>query len=234
MGIGARWAAAASLAAILAGTAVAQEVKLSPAVQGAIAKPMDALDKALAADAALPPAASDRERLIRMGRIDQSWRYYMNELKLDGLTEAEIKAAYAAVTARTEPIDEGQLKQVMTMLPKEGWFSISAFGEEAAMAAFHIVNHGDLATQKMVLPQIEAMALRGEAEGRSFATMYDHVQVSDGKPQRYGTRFDCVDHHLAPYPLEDVSRVEALRAALKFDGPSFAEQAKGLAERGRC
>jgi hypothetical protein len=218
------------LTAAASGPAGAQPA-LSPAVRAAIAKPMDALDKAMAAEAAAPPATSDRERLERMGRIDQSWRQYMGELNLERLSPDEATAAYAAIAARTEPIDNANLTAVMAMRPAEGWFLISKYGQEAAEAAFHIVQHSDLAQQQIVLPFIAAAAAKGEAEGRSYAAMYDRVQIQQGKPQRYGTQFRCVDHRPTPYPLEDAARVEELRAPFKL-WTTFAEQVKGLAEAG--
>ena len=206
---------------------------LSPSVRAAIAKPMDALDKALAADAAAPPPSSDRERLERMGKIDQSWRYYMGELKLDGLTPDEVKAAYAAVAARTEPIDSANLEAVMAMRPKEGWFSKSAYGEVAVEAAFNIVEHGDTGAQERVLPFLAAGVAAGEVNGWQYANMFDRVQVARSRPQRYGTQFRCVEHRVVPYPLENEANVETLRAPMGFP-ITFAEQAKGLAERAHC
>lgn len=227
-------AALTATAAPAAGPAAAADTfKPSVAVQAAIARPMDALDTALKADAALPPPASDRERLERMGRIDQSWRRYMGEVKVDGLSR-EDAAAFAEVAARTEPVDRAHLDRLLAMLPSEGWFSFSAYGREAATAAFHIVQHGDVATMKALLPALEAMAKRGEADRGSFAAMHDRVQVAQGRPQRFGTQFRCVDHRPQPYPLEDASRVEALRAEMDVR-PRFDEHLRGLAERDvRC
>jgi hypothetical protein len=224
------------LASSVADGAAAQTAApvLSPAVRAAIAKPMEALDAALAKEAAAPPPASDREKLESMGRIDQSWRSFMGDLKLDGLTPDEQKAAYAAIAARTDPIDNEQLAMVMGLRPMEGWFPISAFGPEAAEAAFHIVQHGSLSAQKSVLPAMTAMAARGEVNRQEYAALYDRVQIRQGKPQRYGTQFDCVDHRPVPVPLEDPARVEALRASMKCP-ITFADHVKGLAEHdARC
>ena len=229
-------ALSAALVALSATAAVAQpdQAPLSPAVRDAIAKPMEALDKALAAQASAPPPASDREKLEAMGRIDQSWRYYMGELKLDGLSTDEVKAAYAAITARTEPIDRANLSDVMSMRPMEGWFPMSTYGKAATDAAYHIVNHSNLSAMKSVIGPMGEMARRGEADPVDYATLYDRVQTRQNKPQRYGTQFDCVDHKPTPFPLEDPARVEAWRAQMKFP-ITFADHVKGLAEHNaRC
>ena len=192
---------------------------------------MDALDKALAAEAAAPALASDRERLESMGRIDQSWRLHMGELALDGLSAEEVKAVYAAITARTEPIDRGNLSNLMSMRPMEGWFPISSYGQAASEAAFHIVNHSNLSAMKSVIGPMGEMARRGEADPVNYATLYDRIQINQDQPQRYGTQFDCVDHKPSPYPLEDPARVEAWRAQMRFP-ITFAELVKGFADRG--
>ena len=86
-----------------------------------------------------------------------------------------------------------------------------------AGAAFHIVQHSDVATMKRVLPAIEAMAAKGEADGGDFMAMYDRVARSEGRPQRYGTQFVCIDGRYESYTLEDPARVEEWRRAMKAD-----------------
>jgi hypothetical protein len=199
-------------------------------VAAAIAAPMAALERALAEEAQRPAAATDAERLERMGAIDQSWRRYMGELRLEGLSAEEVREAYAAIVARTEPIDQLHRDQVMAMLPDEGWFSISAYGNEASKAAFHIINHSDDETRLRVLPALERMAMAGEADPTAFAAMYDRLQKSQGRPQRYGTQFDCVEHRPVLYRLEDPARVEEFRRQMNF-GMTLADHLRGLEER---
>lgn len=209
------------------------EIWSSQKVLAVIAKPMEALYKALAADAALPRPTSDRERLERLGKIDQSWRYYMGELDFEGLTPEETRAVYDAIAARTEPIDRANLAAVMAMRPREGWFTVARYGSEASEAAFHIVQHGDSATRERLLPDLASAAAQGDIDGEDFATMYDRVQTGLNRPQRYGTQFRCIDHRPVAYPLEDEAQIETFRAPLKFK-ETFAERARVLAEKARC
>lgn len=199
------------------------------AVNAAIAAPMRALDAALAREAALPPATTDAERLERLGTIDQSFRLQMHKMPLKGLSAEQVKAAYAAIAARTEPIDQRNRDAVMAMLPKEGWFSFTAYGRPASEAAFHIINHSDLDTQQKVLPAFERLAMQGEADRADYATMYDRVQKGLGRPQRYGTQSECVDGRWAPYKLEDPERVEERRRPMGFR-VTFAEMEQRLAK----
>ena len=196
----------------------------------AIAAPMAALERALSEEAQRPAAATDTERLERMGVIDQSWRPHMGQLRLEGLSAEEIREAFAAIVARTEPIDRRHRDQVMAMLPDEGWFGFSAYGRKAAEAAFHIINHSDHETRLKVLPALERMALAGEADPTAFAAMYDRVQKAQGRPQRYGTQFDCIDHRPVLYGLEDPDRVEEFRRQMKFS-ITLADHVSGLEQR---
>ena len=204
------------------------------AVNAAIAAPMRALDTALVREAALPPAATDTERLERMGAIDQSFRLQMHKMPLAGLSAEQVKAAFAVIAARTDPIDQRNRDAVMAMLPKEGWFSFTAYGRPAAEAALHIINHSDLVTRQKVLPALERMAMQGEADRADFATMYDRVQTGLGRPQRYGTQFHCVDHRRVPYALEYPDRVEEWRRPMGFR-ISFADMVQRRSRPGeRC
>jgi hypothetical protein len=212
---------------VAAAPSIAQE---QSKIDVAIAAPMSALDRALAEEAQRPPATTDAEQLERLGAIDQSWRLHMGRLRLEGLSADEIRAAYAAIVARTEPIDQRNLEQVMAMLPEEGWFSFSAYGRAAAEAAFHIVNHSDLEFQLRVLPALERMAAAGEADPADFATMYDKARKAQGLPQRYGTQFDCVDLRPVLYRLEDPERVEEFRRQMQF-GVTLADHLRGLEQR---
>jgi hypothetical protein len=227
------WAAAAILFAAAQAAAQPAEPPLSEAVRAAIRKPVEALEAALAKEAASEPA-SDRERLESLGRIDQSWRSHMGEVKVDGLSPEDAKVAFEAIRARTEPIDRSNLATMMGLRPADGWFTISGYGKEATDAAFHIVEHGSLSAQKSALQSMAGLVARREVDTAQYAALYDRVQVGQGKPQRFGTQFQCVDHKPLPYPLEDEAKVEALRTAMKIS-PTFAEQVKGLAEHdARC
>lgn len=215
--------AAALLALVPAQVATGQDA----AVNAAIAAPMRALDEALAREAALPPARTDAERLERMGAIDQSFRLQMHKMRFESLSAEQVKAAYAAIATRTEPIDQSNRDAVMAMLPTQGWFSFTAYGRPASEAAFHIINHSDLGAQQKVLPAFERLAMQGEADRADFATMYDRVQKGLGRPQRYGTQSECVDGRRTPYKLEDPERVEERRRPMGFRF-TFADMAQRL------
>ncbi len=199
--------------------------QIPPAVRDAVAPVIEAMDRVALQDGALPHAASDRERLVRLGRLDQAPREELDQVDVAQLTRAEAKLAWDLIAQRMAAQDKADLAAVMKMLPAHGWFSYSQYGRQAADAAFHIVQHGDLATQKKVLPVLEAFAERGEADPQSFAKMVDRVALREGRLQRYGTQYHCVDGHLAPFPLEDPTGFDARRKVLGLTSDWKAESA---------
>lgn len=180
------------------------------------------LDEVRRKHAALPPPKDDAERLVRMGELDQAPRKVMATFDFSRLPTQEREAAVREAVAPMEAADRENQKQLLEMLPPEGWFLKSRYGEQAARAAFHIVQHGDVTLQRRFLPKLEALAKSGEVEGQSFAMMFDRVAISEDRPQRYGTQFRCDGGKWRPYPLEDEARVEILRQEVGV-GWTFAE-----------
>jgi hypothetical protein len=132
-------------------------------------------------------------------------------------------AAGKAMAAAIDPVDDANLAELRKLLPTQGWFTRQEYGEKATDAAFHILQHSDdIELKKRLLPHIQAAALAGDIEGIDFAAMFDRIATSEGRPQRYGTQFRCVDGKNEPFPLEDAAAVERLRAELRLR-QTFAE-----------
>lgn len=218
-----------SLALMLSGTANAEQAVPSK-VELAVRPVVDAIKKAQAAEAALPPATTAREKLERLGRLDQSGRMHIQEVDWGKLGPKEGLEARKRIAAVMEPVDDANLAELRKLIPAEGWFSLQEVGEAGIKASFHIVQHGDLATMKVVLPRLRAAAERGEVDGASYAAMYDRVATTEGRPQRYGTQFHCVGGQIAAYPLENPDQVEVNRRALRFT-QTFADSEKMHAGR---
>jgi len=207
----------AGLVAAQAGAAP-DRPEVSAKVLAALAPVFAEISRVQREEAARPAGRSVAERLVSMGRLDQSGRLVISKINWASLTPEEGVQARKILAERMDPIDQANLAALVKMLPPEGWFSYSRYGRPAADAAFHIVQHGDTATQERILPQIEAMSKKGEADPESFAKMYDRVAIAEGRLQRYGTQFDCVDGYIAPFPLEDPSNVDARRRAIGLAG----------------
>ena len=106
-------------------------------------------------------------------------------------------------------------------LEAHGWYRISTHGEAASKAAWLMTQHADndRAFQRQVLALLEPLAAEREVEPADVAYLYDRVAVGTGRPQRYGSQGRCVAAGVwGPQPLEDESRVDALRASVDL-GP---------------
>lgn len=192
---------------------------IDPQVGTIIAPVTDAIAAEQARQAALPPPSGDRDRLERMGRLDQAGRMRIGEVEVSALPPEQRVAAFAAISAVIDPIDRANQQALTAMVPPEGWFLRSRYGDEAAMAAFHIVQHGDEALWRRYLPVLEPLVAAGEVDGEAYAKMFDRLAISEGRPQRYGTQFTCVSNRWTLAPLEDEARVEAWRADMEIGTP---------------
>lgn len=185
--------------------------------QAAAAPVVQAIEAALQADAALPAPKSTREKLERMGRLDQAGRRRIPEVERANLTPDERMEARRAIGAAIEPVDKANYEALKSLIPADGWFTLEEHGQEAVDAAFHILQHsGDLETMKLMLPRLEEAARRGDVAPYAFAAFFDRVSVMQDKPQRYGTQYRCVEGKLQFQPLEDPANVESFRTELNM------------------
>ena len=207
------------IALLLAALLAFQEpATLSPEARALIAPVAEAIAAEEARQAALPPAANDRERLERMGVLDQVGRRALNPIDLTLLPESERAAANSAMWAPLVATDERLMAELLTMVPPEGWFLKSAYGEQAASAAFLIVQHSDLENWRRFVPILEPLVAAGEVDGQSYGLMYDRLAQNEGRLQRYGTQVTCkagkwvIDRE----NLEDPDNADARRRDMGF------------------
>lgn len=193
---------------------------LSPRAQALIAPVAEAIAAEEARQSALPPASSDRERLERMAVLDQVGRRALNPIDLTSLPEAEREAANAAMWAPLMAMDDKLLAELLPMVPAEGWFRKSVYGEQAANAAFLIIQHSDLEQWRRFVPVLEPLVAEGEVDGSQYGLMYDRLALNEGRPQRYGTQMTCKNGKFVVDwdNIEDPDNADARRAAMGFAG----------------
>lgn len=177
-----------------------------------------AIEAEKARQEALPPAATDREKLERMGLLDQVGRRASISVDVSGLPEAEREAAEAAAWAPIEELDRTHLTQLLAILPPEGWFLESVYGDRAASAAFLIIQHSDLEQWRRFVPVLEPLVAAGEVDGQRYGLMYDRLAVNENRPQRYGTQMACKDGRwtIDRDNLEDPANADKRRAEMGF------------------
>lgn len=189
---------------------------LSPRAEELIAPVRQAIEAERRVQAALPPPANDSEKLERMGRLDQVGRRVLTQIDLAVLPSEELKVARKAMWAPVEEADAENEKALLAMVPPEGWFLKSRYGDKAARAAFHIVQHSNLELWRRFVPVLEPLVAKGEVDGQSYGLMYDRLALNEGRPQRYGSQVVCKAGKWGPDKLEDPDRVDERRKAMGF------------------
>lgn len=145
------------------------------------------------------------ERLVAMSREDLAKREELvRRDELFGGYHPEMRAVHDRNAAALRAVlDEG------------GWPPRSVIGEEAAQAAWlivqHAIGHPDL--QRRCRDLMRTAVADGEAEPAQLAMLEDRIRVFEGRPQLYGTQFDWDDAgELSPRPIEAPDEVDVRRA----------------------
>src|SRR5690606_23834265 len=142
-------------------------------------------------------------------------------------------AAMAAAAAPIEAVDGENQTALLAMVPPEGWFLKSRYGDKAATAAFHIVQHSDESLWRRFLPVLEPRVADGGIDGQSSGLMFDRLAVTEGRLQRYGSQFRCDAGKYRAYPMEDPGRVDERRRAMGFP-VTFADTAAHMQSGPYC
>lgn len=173
-----------------------------------------------AGPAPTPMNTALRAELELLGREDQAAREGF------GAAAAGNDTAYMRRLLRGDSARVARLKQIVGT---HGWPGKSLVGEEAAEAAWLILQHtDDVAWQASMLPVLLEEAKAGEVTLSEVALLTDRVLVRQGKPQRYGNSFSVRDGRLVADPIEDLAGLEGRRRAMGL--PTMREYVKGLGE----
>ena len=154
-----------------------------------------------------------RQELLKMGEEDQRLRAEGQRLwEAKGPDSMEAKAVWD----RQAVLDKKNQARLEEIVAEHGWPGVKLVGLSAANAAFLIVQHADLETQKEYLPMLKAAVKRRDALPDWAATLEDRVLVAEGKPQIYGTQVlmppGSTKWELCP--IQNEARVDARRAAV--------------------
>lgn len=189
-----------------------------PTIAERIAPVQAAYDAELARQAQMPAPANVRERLERMGALDQVGRRAAVTIDFSDLPPDERAAAQDALWAPVSAMDERLAAELLTLVPPEGWFRESIYGDAAAGAAFLIVQHSNVDMWRRFVPVLEPLVAAGEIDGQRYGLMYDRLAINEGRPQRYGTQMTCRDGRwVIDYAnLEDPENADARREAMGF------------------
>jgi hypothetical protein len=146
--------------------------------------------------------ASIREELLRMEEEDQA---------VAGRLAANAEEMRIAEAELTE-VSARHVSRLKEIVQRHGWPRRSLVGDEAAAAAWVLVQHADHDPlfQRQVLAMLEPLVAAGEVEPKHYAYLWDRTN----EPQRFGTQGGCVARGVwEPRPIEAPAEVDTRRAA---------------------
>jgi hypothetical protein len=150
--------------------------------------------------------------LISLGERDQRGRDSIGAVvRRAGLGSPEAEAATRALTAADAPLRA----RLRAIVEAHGWPGRRLVGDDAAHAAWLILQHADSSYQRNMLPVIRARMLRGDVRAADWALLDDRVRMGDGRKQRFGSQFRYTSTPGAPpvlYPIEAEECVDWRRA----------------------
>ena len=116
---------------------VAQATAPDPLTEAALNALRASIAEAKEAQGALPPPQTDQERLERMGAIDQAARQGLWKA-LANVPPPERARVRRALWPEVRAVDVENQQQLLAMVPEDGWFRKSRYGDNAAASAFHV------------------------------------------------------------------------------------------------
>lgn len=192
---------------------------LSPEAQAMVDRVHAAYERADELIALLPPPGDVIEELIHLQGIDQAGRDVYQDMDLTVLPDDQRDAAFNAIWDEIHRRDLENQARLKELMPEGGWFTLSDYGMEGALAAYLIVQHAtnDLDLQKRALAAMEPLFGTGELDGRAYASLYDRVAMEEGRYQRFGSQMICRNNGWVLYPVENPEGVDERRHEAGFD-----------------
>ncbi len=114
--------------------------------------------------------------------------------------------------AEMEKVDRENTARIKELTAELGWLDVARFGDEAANAAFLIVQHsGDVPLMIAALSEMERDVNAGRTSGEGFALLYDRLHLDLGGKQRYGSQVGMGPDGPVLLPVEDLEKIEEWR-----------------------
>lgn len=119
-----------------------------------------------------------RSELLSLGQLDQRNRDSIGAVVgRSGMGSPDAEAANRALAAADAPL-QARLRAIVSA---RGWPGRGLVGDDAAHAAWLLLQHSDSAYQRKMLPVIRARVLRGDVRAADGALLEDRVRMNQGK-----------------------------------------------------
>jgi hypothetical protein len=119
-----------------------------------------------------------------------------------------------------EAIHVQNASRLKEILAEHGWPLAGIVGDDAAEAAWLIVQHaiGDPPFQRQCLRLLQSAAETGKVPLWQAAMLEDRIRMFEGSPQIYGTQLETdSEGRVRPYVLEDPEHVEERRSKVGLE-----------------
>jgi hypothetical protein len=126
-------------------------------------------------------------------------------------------ALFEGYHPRMREVHERNAARLRGLIELHGWPGSSHVGEDAADAAWLVLQHaiGNPSLQRLGLALMQDAVSRGDVSRVRVAMLEDRIRSNEGKGQLYGTQFDWDEAgQLSPLPIEDEPSVDARRAEI--------------------
>ncbi len=125
---------------------------------------------------------------------------------------------------RMKKVHGDNLRYLQEFLSKYQWPRPSQYGKEAFEAAWliaiHAIEHKH--PMKEALKSIKALLEEGEDVGYHYASLYDRIELFEGRPQLYGVQLFPSKKGWHAFNLKEPHKVDQRRAAIGL--PTLAEK----------
>ena len=153
-----------------------------------------------------------RGELLSLGERDQRNRDSVGAVVgRSGMGSPEAETANRVLAAADAPL-QARLRAIVSA---RGWPGRRLVGDDAAHAAWLLLQHSNAVYQRKMLPVIQERVLRGDVRAADGALLEDRIRVGQGRKQRFGSALRYTTTPGAPpvlYPIEAEECVDQRRA----------------------
>jgi len=135
-----------------------------------------------------------------------------------------------ALWDQKEKINARNSDELDSIVSVKGWPKISVVGHFASISAFLIMQHSTTERQKKYLPTIKELCKKNEANWEDYALMYDRIEVSENRPQLYGSqaKYNEQTKQNEFFPIDDEKNVNKRRADMNMQPLEVYAQQFGI------
>ncbi len=107
--------------------------------------------------------------------------------------------------------------KVSEIIDKYGWLGSDIVGNKGNLTLFLVIQHSDPRTQEKYLPIMKEAARNGKISKSDLAILEDRIEMSNKRPQIYGSQIQRVNGKFVIYQILDEINVNKRRADVSLE-----------------